>query len=126
LDRPLELPEQLELARVVDAAAQDVEPDAAAVIAWIESSWLSPAIRRRSSSEAATRCERSSRRAAWSRSISCRLLRSVMSRMKAVARRPSSVSIAESEMSTGNSVPSRRRPASSRSIPIGRVRGSAK
>ena len=62
---------------------------------------------------------RSRSRSAWISS------RSVTSRIAAVTRIPSSVSMADREISAGNSVPSRRRPASSIPAPIGRGRGSA-
>src|SRR3984885_9116836 len=45
--------------------------------------------------------------------------------MAAVTTMPSSVSIADKEISTGKVLASRRRPASAMPAPIGRVRGSA-
>src|SRR6185295_11971396 len=53
-------------------------------------------------------------------------LRSVMSRMALVRKRPWSVSIGLRLISTGNSVPSFRKPNSSNLAPIGRTRGSLK
>ena len=49
----------------------------------------------------------------------------VTSRTAAETRMPSSVSMADREISAGKVVPSRRRPASSIPAPIGRGRGSA-
>jgi hypothetical protein len=52
------------------------------------------------------------------------LCRSVTSRIAAVTSSPCGVSIADSEISAGNSTPSLRRAASSIPAPIGRGRGS--
>ena len=72
-----------------------------ALIAWIESSWMSDAIRPRSSSAARTRGASSALRSASDRRRSAAACRSLMSRTKAVSSRPSSVSRGLGEMSTG-------------------------
>jgi hypothetical protein len=55
---------------------------------------------------------------------SAAIRRSVTSRTAAATIGPSAVSILESEISAGNSVPSRRRAVSGAPCPIGRGRGS--
>ena len=101
-------------------------------------SWMRPRSSRSSSSSercasaaSVTACRRRSisavrsasvRSAAWRRSC----VRSLVSRMALVTRTPSSVSSGLKLISTGNSVPSLRRPKSSRPEPMPRTRGSAK
>ena len=62
----------------------------------------------------------------WRCSCVSTRLRSVMSVMNAMATPPSADFTWLRLISTGNSVPSLRRPERSRPIPIGRMRGSAK
>ena len=63
------------------------------------------------------------RRRSLSRSASCAARCSVASRIKLITAGPSAVSMGLSMMSTGNSVPSLRRPKRLRAAPICRVRG---
>jgi hypothetical protein len=63
--------------------------------------------------------------ASWAAASAVRR-RSVTSRTAAETRIPWSVSIADREISAGNVLPSRRRPASSIPAPIGRGLGSAR
>jgi hypothetical protein len=63
--------------------------------------------------------------ASWLRASAARR-RSVTSRIAADTSVPSSVSIADSEISAGNSLPSLRRAANSVPAPIGRGAGSAR
>src|SRR5213593_1050889 len=62
----------------------------------------------------------------FSCNVRSKRLRSVMSRMELLTSVPSSVSSGLRLISTGNSVPSLRRPKSSRPAPIGRTFGSSK